>query len=421
MGIKISDGIMMESFLPFLTVVSFEFEWKPNEHTVLIMNGYLNEKEKYHLAEAYGSKIRLRLEEGGVTLFHGYLVDVRVDHVGNTREIRLRAASGSFRIDRKLESESFQNPEEAYAEIARKTAESAGARVICTEGIGKPIQKPVIRYRETAWQFIKRLASGLGTCIVPDILTGERNFWFGMRKGESIPSLEGEEYTVGICRERDGGKVTTIYKVKSRGFYKIGDRTTLSGLEWIVCGVKAVFQRGELTFRYLLKQEEIVKTIYLDRFTGLGLKGTIAEVRNEQVRIALDIDEGRETGQYFYDWYPETGNSLYAMPEPGARAVLCFGERDEREGFVMHSLPNSMKDGWNRKNRYLDTREGNMLHLDEESIAISKEGNRTVCLGNSFISANSAGKLRIVADGSVKMSAKKIIMRTPDEVNICQE
>lgn len=421
MGIKISDGIMMESCLPFLTVVSFEFEWKPNEHAVLIMNGYLNTKEKYHLSEAYGSKIRLRLEEGDVILFHGYIVDVRVDHVGNTREIRLRAASASFRIDRKLESESFQNPEETYAEIARKTAESAGARVICTEGIGIPIEKPVIRYQETAWQFSMRLASGLGTCIVPDIVTGERDFWFGMRKGVSIPSLESEEYTLDTCRDRDGGKVTTIYKVKSREFYKIGDRTTLNGVEWKVCGVKAVYQKGELTFRYFLKQEEIVEAIYLDCFTGLGLKGTIAEVKNEQVRIVLDIDEGCETGQYFYNWYPETGNSLYAMPEPGTRAVLCFGERDEREGFVMHSLPNSMKERWNRKSRHLDTKEGNMLHLDEESIAISKEGNRTVCLGNRFISANSAGKLRIVAEGSVKMSAKNIFMRTPDEVNICQE
>lgn len=73
----------------------------------------------------------------------------------------------------------------------------------------------------------------------------------------------------------------------------------------------------------------------------------------------------------------------------------------------MHSLPNSMKGRWHRKSRHLDTKEGNMLHLDEESIAISKEGNRTVCLGGSFISANSGGKLRIVAEDNIKMSAKK--------------
>lgn len=421
MEIKIANGILMESGLPFLGVERFEFEWKPNEHAFLTMRGYLNEKEKYHLAEAYGDKIKLKLEEGGVTLFYGYLVDIRVDHVGNTREIKLKAASGSFRIDRKLESESFQNQEESYAEIAQKTAKGAGARVICTEGIGISIGKPVIRYQETAWQFIKRLASGLGTCIVSDIMTGERDFWFGMRNGESIPSLAGEEYTVDICRERDGGKVTTIYKVKSRKFYKIGDRTTLNGVEWKVCGVKAVFQKGELTFRYLLKQEEIIKPIYLDCFTGLGLKGTIAEVKNEQVRIVLDIDEGRETGQYFYNWYPETGNSLYAMPEPGTRAVLCFGEREEREGFAMHSLPNTMKEFRYYRNRQLDTKEGNMLHLNEQSIAISKEGSRSVCICNGLISANSVGKFRICAENEVRMSAKRIILRSPDEVNICQE
>lgn len=234
-------------------------------------------------------------------------MNVRVDYVGDTREIRLKAASGSFRIDRKKKSVSFQNPDETYAQIAQKTAESAGARLICTEGSSEPIKRPIIRYQETAWQFGMRLASHLRTCIVPDIVTGERDFWFGMRKGVSIPLLAGEEYTVEMCRNRDGGNVTAVYKVKSREFYGIGDKTTLDGVEWIVCEVKAVFQKGELTFRYLLKREEMVKPVYLDSFTGLGLKGTIAEARNEQVRIVLDIDEGRETGQYFYDWYPETG------------------------------------------------------------------------------------------------------------------
>ncbi len=421
MELKIADGILMESGLPFSGVKEFGFTWKPNEHVILTMDGYLTGNMECRLAEVCGGKIRLRLEGSNVTIFHGYLVNVRVNHVGSTSEIRLRAASGSFRIDRKKESASFQDSDETYAQIAQKTAECAGARVICTEGDSEPIKKPIIRYQETAWQFGMRLASHLGTCIVPDIVTGERDFWFGMRRGVSISLMEGEEYIVDMCRNRDGGAVTAVYKVKSREFYGIGDRTTLDGVEWIIYGVKAVFQRGELTFRYLLKREEMVKPVYRDCFIGLGLKGTIAEARNEQVRIVLDIDEGRETGQYFYNWYPETGNSLYAMPEPGTRAVLCFGERDERDGFVMHSLPNSMKDRWHRKSRHLDTKEGNMLHLDEESIAFSKEGNRTVCLGNSFISANSGGKLRIAAEEGVKMSAKKIIIRTPNEVNICQE
>lgn len=421
MEIKIADGILIESDFPFLGIDNFELEWKLNEHAFLSMRGYLNDCEKYHLAEAYGSKIRLRIEEGDITLFYGYLVDVKVNHIGNTREVRLKAASGSFRIDRKLESESFQNPEETYAEIARKIAEGAGARVICTKGIDISIEKPVIRYQETAWQFNKRLASGLRTCIVPDIVTGERDFWFGMRKGERIPLLEGEEYTVDICREREGGKIIAIYKIKSRQFYKIGDRTTLNGVEWKVCEVKALFQKGELTFQYLLKQEESVEAIYLDCFTGLGLKGVIAEVRNERVRIALDIDEGRETGQYFYHWYPETGNSLYAMPEPGTRAVLYFGERDEREGFVMHSLPNAAQNFWYYKNRHLDTKEGNMLRLNENNIDISNGESKTICIGNGLILADSVGRLRISAEENVKMSAKRIIMRTPDEVNICQE
>ena len=421
MEIKIGNQIMLESILPILKIEDFKFVWEPNKHAFLNLEGYLNEGAENNLEKAYGSKIRLWFEEGGITLFQGYLINVKVKHVGNTSKISLRAVSASLRMDGKPESESFQNPDMSYAEIACKTAERAEARVICTEGNGMPIGKPVIRYQETAWQFAIRLASHMSTCIVPDIVTGEQAFWFGMRKGDRIPSFTGEEYRVSICRQRDGGAIHTVYKAASREFYKIGDRTYVDGMEMTICGVEAVFQKGELIFQYLLKKKETVNAIYHETFTGLGLKGTILEAKKEQVRIALDIDGGKETGRYFYKWYPETGNSLYAMPEPGTRAVLYLGERDEREAFVLHSLPNAVRDRWYYKSRHLDTKEGNMLHLNEESIDISNGGSRTVCLGNGFVSANSGKKLHISAEGSVKMSAKRIIVRTPDELNICQE
>ena len=41
-------------------------------------------------------------------------------------------------------------------------------------------------------------------------------------------------------------------------------------------------------------------------FTGLGLMGTVLEVRGEQMKVALDIDGRVSTGDYFYNWYPVT-------------------------------------------------------------------------------------------------------------------
>lgn len=43
MEIKIADGILMESSLPVSGVKEFEFTWKPNEHVILTMDGYLTE------------------------------------------------------------------------------------------------------------------------------------------------------------------------------------------------------------------------------------------------------------------------------------------------------------------------------------------------------------------------------------------
>ena len=212
----------------------------------------------------------------------------------------------------------------------------------------------------------------------------------------------------------------SYYEIDSKEFYEIGDKAKICGLELQIWEVKASFERGELNFKYILKKNASISTIYQNQFVGLGLQGTVVETRGEQIKVALDIDGGKTTGDYFYDWYPETGNALYAMPEIGTQVLLYFNSKDEREGFVLHSLPNSVQQNTDYKNRYFNTKEGNTVHLYKDSVDFSCQGNHNLALADSFISAGSSGTVSISAQGSVKLSARRITISTPDELNICQ-
>lgn len=309
--------------------------------------------------------------------------------------------------------------ENTYAKIVNQVAESAGGRVICTKGTDAVIKRPLIQYEESAWEFCRRLASHLGTSVIPDIGTGGQNFWFGMRKGNVITGFPEDEYTVQSKRNKFG-KMETDYGVESREFHKIGDRAVLGGQEMTICKVLAVFDRGELIFRYLLKEYQTESIIYQNSFTGLGLTGTVLDIQQEQVKVALDIDNGNSTGDYFYDWYPETGNALYAMPEIGANVLLYLGDRDEREGFVMHCMPNTMDFFRKYKSRRFDTKERNSLHLYESGINFVGKGNHSLSLGDDTVSVRSSGKINVSAQNAVTLNASRIVISTPDELDICQ-
>lgn len=422
MEIRITDSLKLQCEIPFVLIEKFQFVWEPNQHAVLGLEGYINGNEQYITDKLYDSKIKIWMEkkQSKRVLFCGYLIKVNECAVGKTKRVKIQAASGSYKLDQCVESKSFQNTESTYADIVMQTVENAGGKVICTEGINKKISKPVIQYNETAWGFAKRMASQVGAYLFPDIETGGINLWFGEREGNATAKFSETEYVENMYREIDTNTMKSYYEIDSKEFYEIGDKAKICGLELQIWEVKASFERGELNFKYILKKNASISTIYQNQFVGLGLQGTVVETRGEQIKVALDIDGGKTTGDYFYDWYPETGNALYAMPEIGTQVLLYFNSKDEREGFVLHSLPNSVQQNTDYKNRYFNTKEGNTVHLYKDSVDFSCQGNHNLALADSFISAGSSGTVSISAQGSVKLSARRITISTPDELNICQ-
>ena len=422
MEIKINHELWMDSRVAFQSVAEFHFEWMPNQHAVLEVDGYTDRDILYGKETIYDSKIRIWKEQNNETLFYGYVVNVTEEVAGRLKHIQIKAESASCRLDQNPKSRSFQAVDQTYAETARKAVEDSGGQIICTEGNEMPIKKPVIQYGETVWAFTRRLASHLGTCVVPDITSGEPALWFGMRNGSAIPPFSENEYTIQIARTEhgDGKQTETGYETESRAYYKLGDKVVFGGQRLHIYGVSARFQHGELIFRYLLKSRADYAKLYQEQFTGLGLTGTVVDVRKEEVQVALDIDGGKTTGEYYYDWYPVTGNALYAMPEKGARVEVYFGSRDEQRGFGGECFLNASDYRDFYIFRQLNAVNRSRINLFDQNVYFSGAEKNNLSLSDGYISMGNSRNLEISSRKNIIMGAKKVVVIALDELNICQ-
>ncbi|GLC81713.1 contractile injection system protein, VgrG/Pvc8 family [Lacrimispora brassicae] len=421
MIINMTDNLRLDVELPMLNCESFEVVWKPQHHAHLKLEGYVEANITWNWSRLYESQIKIWIEDGASEqiIFHGRLLNIVKTVQAGMEKVCITGVSASILLDQKKRSRSFQDVKTSFYEIISQVSQREGGQVICTADKTKVIDKPVIQYEETDWEFCKRLASHLNIPVIPDVESGNPCFWVGMRKGEAVPSFSEAWYLAEV--DKTGIK----YWVKDLINYKLGDRTTFLEQEMIICEKRVEYQNGQVQFYYLLEEGKTntVKVGYQEQFAGISLSGVVQSIKEETVNIVLDIDNGADTGEYFYEWLPDTGNVLYAVPEPGAPVSLYFGSQDEREGIVIHCIhkkQNKAHEKSDYKNRILDIAGDQCMNLFDSTVSLSKSGNHNVLLENSLIAARTSQNLEIIAEETIKFKANTITVDSPDEIGIYQ-
>ena len=88
-----------------------------NQHTILEINGYIDQNITYGKESFYDSKIRIWKEQDKETIFYGYITNVSEEKTGNLIRVQLIAHSASCKLDQKTEKRSFQAVEKTYAQM----------------------------------------------------------------------------------------------------------------------------------------------------------------------------------------------------------------------------------------------------------------------------------------------------------------
>lgn len=425
---RINQEHSLETDLPFQSLYSLSFHWEINHHAIMEIYGVLK-SDSYNAVwnrNYQGSEVKLcqgHLESGNPVLFGGLIQRVNLKKNHGIGEAYVTVISASANLDNYSEKlcQVFQNPEQSYGEIAKQIVKKQFGNVICITGHEKII-KPVICYKETVWEFLKRISSHHGSYLIPDIKTGKPNLWFGMRKGEQIQEeIHEPETEVEITKSYGQNKADArkTYIWESSNNYSIGDWTQINGKRYVIYALNARLEFGILWFCYKLASHADIKTSqsYNESFAGLSLWGNVEEVRNEEIKLTFEIDQKK--GQYFYPWRPETGNSLYAVAEVGARAAVYFLSHDERNAVAVRCQGVS-GEGQKPEEKMMHIPQEGILALTSSQIEVKKKSQIMNFQDSKAIGVRGSN-IEINASGKIKIGAKKLLLSAATEIKAISE
>jgi hypothetical protein len=436
--LEISDALEMRS------ITGFEMEIVPDEHAWASITGILTDiSQVTEWKNGQTEKmvtVYCRKESGKEIIFSGYVMDASITHENDLMWLTIKLVSASILLDRKEKCRSFQDVSVTYADIIKAVAEQDGlaqCKCNCEEKEKPP--KPVIQYRETDWQFIKRLSSHLKTAVYPEVCSGLPEVWIGLPKTDATATADESAFYKkhGISEKfYQLGGTSAGYDKSQFEYYIIEDYENRNpgsvicrqGQNWYVVEKRARIENGELLFTYKLGRRELVtkNREYNPLFAGMAILGEVLAVSGETVKLHLDIDEEQDAANaYPYLWAPDTGSVMYCMPEKGTTVSLYFSDEDEFTAKAVNCVRHNgetcskMSD---MNQRTLTTDEGKNLYLNPDSMGfdIADTGLQLQISDEEGVSVNSAKKIVIAAEQEICMSAKNVILDTPNEIVIAR-
>lgn len=136
-----------------------------------------------------------------------------------------------------------------------------------------------------------------------------------------------------------------FYKVKSRKYLELGERTEFLARTYFIYESVSVFDGEELMHTYTLRRAGGFQTVYGHNsgIIGASLDATILATKNDTVKVAVAVDGGQKESEA--KWFPYStvysspdGTGWYCMPEKGDKVRLYFPNEFEEEGYIISSI-----------------------------------------------------------------------------------
>lgn len=362
-----------------------------------------------------------------VLLFSGIISEIHTDREASYETISITAYSLSWLMDLEKKSRSWQG-EHSVLDLIQKICREHSFSIQCSVQ-DKKTEAPFIQYRESDWEFLKRLSTHLQ---VPVYARGD---YAGKGLCLGIPDQE-KPIKLGALREKwcmdaeraremnfDAG-MAVYHEVMTGQILHLG-KSVLHNREVLrVFEADMILKHGMVygTYRLAGPGYFAMQTVYNSYLKGISLEGTVLKRKDETLKIHLDIDGEKECAPaYDYPWMPEHGNLVYCMPEEGSRIrLLVFGE-DEREAIGIHCVrQNGAVCGETQipDNRWFSTSQNKKLTLQPALVELSgEEGRSTITFGdNTGSSIRSGGEVLIQAKGQIVMQGTEVVLNAPSEI-----
>ena len=419
----------------FIDIQKFYSELLPNKHGKAVIGGTIrgDKKEEYLSSGGKVTQIIAKTCEGNsIVLFCGIITSCNIKSNGDVNYMTLGLMTQSILMDGKEHIRTFQNEGVNYRDIIDIIIEGYNnSAFIMTSGDDKKTQGFMCQYKETDWEYIKRLAFSANTVIYPDYSVEGVKFFIGLpSKQEKL--LRSEYYELGVDSGEesllDSGKV--YYKIAVREHYDIGERLTFLDEKLAVVARVSRLEYREVINEYILMKESDVKTkaYQNEKLIGAALFAKVSQVENELVRVSIDDDENDSDDKALLNYAtvyssPE-GGSWYCMPEVGDRVIVKFPDANEQNVYVQNAFHVGSAGGRdNPEIKFFKNKEGKEIRLSPESVLITDNNGSSIEIkDDKGISIKSNGMISIAAKTEVLIESSNagISLISPTSVQITQ-
>lgn len=421
-----SYGDIVISPYQFEKIIDFKLTRALNEHAKLSIKGVVPQENLDEYVENANSQetieVQLKGDDGSTLLFKGTVTRLSVEAKGDVRSIAIEALSGTFLMDVKRKNRSFQDHAMTYGEIFKSlTKDYPHSDVIDKVTKGKAIGGLLVQYKETDWEFIKRLASYFNAPLIPDCRFNGAKFFVGLPQDLHKQSLDEYHYT--IEKDLKGYRLKTendlpglneqnliSYSIASHQLVELGSPVAFNRRTLFVYQAITEMENGLLTNRYVLRDKKGMgrRKITNVALAGVSLFGKVLDVAKDNLKIQLEIDGQQDKGKAM--WFPYStiysspdGSGWYCMPEVGDQIRVHFPDDDEKNAFAASSVNLSSSNPQKRSDpsvKSISTKYGKEIVFQKGAIEI---------IGN--------GKLlmRLTDDGGIEINSDKKIMLTAKE------
>lgn len=316
------DNIQILSPYPVQSLTELTIIKQPNAHATLCYKGIIPEEmaDSYIEKAKVGDTIEVIQTGNGKTLktlFAGQVASIGVKTVMGVYYLEVEGISGTFNLDIKRKSRSFQNTKMKYRDLVQKVLEEY-PEANFKDRVFKDalLEQLIIQHSITDWVLIKQLASQFGAVIIPDCTQAKPNFWIGLPDGAE-GTLTDFQYTVVRDLSKYSDTTTNysdlpledfvFYEVESYQYLNLGDQVKFRDKKLRVAKSTAVLHDSILKFTYLIAPEAGIRQnqILNEWLTGTAFEGKIIDRAKDKIKVHLEI--GQEQPVEEACWIPYAG------------------------------------------------------------------------------------------------------------------
>lgn len=445
-----TDGDILVKPYVFQRIEKLKLTNELNQHAKLYISGIISDEiiDKYvENTSPYESiAVALRDDQGNISdLFKGIVTNIGINASNNVRTLEIEALSKTFLMDIHKKSRSFQDENSSYEDVMRMVnSEYSDIQFIDNVTYEAKIDKLLVQYKETDWQFIKRIASHFNCALVPSCQLDGIKYALGSSENNKSFNIDEFNYSIkkgiqeyNIKSANEGYELSEAdlisYEITTNKIMTLYNDVAFKGRKLFVYRCEIDLVNGVLLNKYILRDINGMKVrkIYNNNITGVSLQGRVLSTEKDKVKVSLEIDgspttrEGARWFEFATIFSSPSGAGWYCMPEVEDVVRLYFPDNEEKHAYVISSMhypssnPNKRSDP---SVKSIGTKYGKEIVMSPGAVEIIGNGNLLMRLtDDGGIEVNSDKSIVLDAGGDISISGGgKVSIKGKEGVNLTQ-